>query len=341
MPLSGNLELQQLFELTLSTPAIEGTVLSREEILDKLLAHDRWKTEARFAHELALEELKLSRSSNDRRVNRASKTPHEISVSEEDSLFNQMTSYDACTDKQIGSIAKTKVWDGASDRAKDLADRWYSHLQENNILPLKDLKEGRIKTLLLLFMWASGCAHRAHKWPEAPDSSFIPAIKKELKERLSKFSQSSIVAAYESLKVFWKEINDYENYPFNSTFISEILDEAYAYLSNKQEEEKSTDIKFSPFFQGFEEVFPEVPLKTLEKYYFSTRGNLIATGISALRRVFTTNRPEELKEKYSESDWPRKWHLHIETYEPIWKEKIKEIIEQTKQEQELWNERKE
>lgn len=332
--------------------------MSREEILDKLLAHDKWKTEARFAHEMALEELKLSkglsspppssfprkyahRSSFHKPQLKNTETSEVLEVSDEDRLLNEATSYGACSDKHLGLISKTKVWMGADEKSRKVANKWYSYLQENNVVPLKDLKEGRIKTLLLTFLWASGCAHRAHRWPNAPDSSYIPTLKRELKEKFSKFSNSSIVSAYESLKVFWKEINDFENYPFNSTFISDILDEAYAYVSSKQEEEKSTDIKCSPFFQGFEKAFPEVPLKTLEKYYFSTRGNLIATGVSALRRVFTTNCPEELKEKYSESDWPRKWHLHIETYEPIWKEKIKEVIQQTQQEQELWNEKKE
>lgn len=323
-----NLELQQL--LSIATE-LKGES-AYEVILNKLLEHDRWKTEATFAHELKLEEMRQSCSS----ARRPSQGRVDLEFSEEDRKFNTISSYGACTDKQLGLISKTKVWEGANDRASRLFEEWYSHIQDNNIIPLKDLKEGRIKTLLLAFLWASGCAHRIHKWPEAQDIHFTKALKKELIEKFSKFSKHSIVAAYESLKVFWKEINDYELCPFNVTLIGDILDESYQYVSEKTTEENKYDIKNSPLFSEFEKTFSHVPLEVLEKYYTKNRKNFVAAGVGALRKVFTAHLPEELEHRYSTTEWPKKWHLHIASFEEKWQQQLYDIMNSTREEQEKW-----
>lgn len=307
-------------------------------MFQRLLEHDRWCLEAKFAHEIRLEELRLSHRRGSNQVNKQESASESNSfISEEDIKFNELSSYGYCTIKHIGLIAKTKVWEGANERASKLFEQWYGHIQDNNIIPLKDLKEGRIKTLLLAFLWGSGCAHRAAKWPEANDINLVDNIKKELRERFSKFSKHSIVAAYESLKVYWKEFNDYEQCPFNSTFIAEILDDAYQYVSQKSSEESKTDIKNSPLFSEFERQFPHVQLTTLEKYYVKNRYNFVAAGVGALRRAFTTTCPTELEHKFSSSEWPKKWHQYIASYEPKWQKQLTQIQQQTKEDQEKWN----
>lgn len=324
----GNLEIQHL----LSIASELKNESAYEVILDRLIEHDRWKTEATFAHELKIEELRLSASSS----RRSSPVKSDSEFSEEDRKFNELSSYGACTDKHLGMISKTRVWEGANERATKLFENWYFHVNESNVLPLKDLKEGRIKTLLIVFLWVSGCSHRVAKWPEASDINYIPSLKKEAGEKLSKFSKHSIVAAYESLKVFWKEINDYEQCPFNITLIGEILDEAYTYVSGKIVEESKYDIKNSPLFSEFEKTFPYVSLEILEKYYTKNRKNFVAAGVGALRKVFTTTLPEELEHRYSSTEWPKKWHLHIATFEEKWQQQLYDIMNSTREDQEKW-----
>ncbi len=230
------------------------------------------------------------------------------------------------------------MWEGANDRSLKLFEQWYAHLQDNNVVPVKDLKEGRIKTLLLAFLWASGCAHRVARWPDASDSHLVETLRKDLKERFSKFSKHSIVAAYESLKVFWKEINDYELCTFNSSLISDILDESYLYVSQKAEEESKVDVKNSPLFSEFEKNFPHVPVDMLERYYLKNRFNFVAAGVGALRKVFTTSCPPELEHKFSVNEWPKKWHIYLSSYEPKWQKQLTIIQQETREAQERWKE---
>lgn len=327
------MELKELIDITTAFKTEQGeSLISFESILNKLIEYDRWKTEATFAHQIRLEEMRLNSSAARRNV----QIRPDSEFSEEDQKFNVLSSYGACNEKHLGLIAKTKIWEGANDRSSGLFERWYSHIQDNNILPLKDLKEGRIKTLLLCFLWASGCAHRISKWPDAQDIHYVSALKKELEDKFSKFSKYSIVAAYESLKVFWKEINDYEQCPFNVTIIGGILDEAYQYVAEKTDEESKLDIKNSPLFSEFEKNFPHVPLDVLERYYTKNRKNFVAAGVGALRKVFTTVLPEELEHRYTTTEWPKKWHLHISTFEEKWQQQLYDIVNQTRQEQEKW-----
>ena len=310
-----------------------------EEQFRLLLEHDRWKTEATFSHEIKIEELRIaSRRGGGGGGGYKATEGGAVGPSIEDRKFNELTSYGACGDKHIGLVSKTKVWEGANERSSKLFEQWYSHLQEKDVVPLKDLKEGRIKTLLLAFLWASGCAHRIAKWPDAPDSHLVETLRKDLRERFSKFSKHSITAAYESLKIFWKEINDYESYPFNSSLISDILDESYQYISHKAEEESKVDVKNSPLFSEFEKNFPYVSLEMLEKYYLKNRFNFVAAGVGALRKAFTTSRPQELEHKFSENEWPKKWHIYLSSYEPKWQAQLEKIQQETREAQKKWKE---
>jgi hypothetical protein len=308
-------------------------------MLQKLLEHDRWRLEAQFAHEINLEEIRIASRRGGNSASQAVRSIEQsLEASEEDKKFNELSSYGACKDKHIGLLSKTKVWEGANACSAKLFEQWYGHIQDNNIIPLKDLKEGRIKTLLLAFLWASGCSHRISKWPKASDSHLVESLKKDLAERFLKFSKHSIVAAYESLKVFWREINDYEQCPFNSTLIADILDEAYTYVNQKATEESKVDIKNSPLFSGFEKSFPYVSLETLERYYVKNRYNFVSAGVGALRKVFTTRCPPELEHKFSAAEWPKKWHQYIVSYEPKWQKQLTQIQQETREAQEKWKE---
>lgn len=332
----GNLELKQLLEFATSLGETPGP-LSNIEVLKLILEHDRWKTEAELENRLEIERIRAEVSANPPRVGRPKQSHRpQLEFPEEELEFNLKSSFGACTEKQIGLVAKTKVWDGAAEKSAQLVDEWSKHFRSNNKIAAKDLRDGRYKTLLCTFMWGAGCAERALHWPEAQDIDYVEGIKKELKERFSKFSKSTIVAAYESLKVFWNEINDYEMCPFNSTFLAEILDEAYSYVREKEVKEQKSDVKCSPYFKAFSNDFPEVSLDLLEKYYIKNRENFVAGGIGCLRRHFTENLPPELADRYSATEWPKKWHLHITTYEPQWTKALNQIKTEHSQAQTQW-----
>lgn len=304
--------------------------LSNEQF-ERLLEHDKWKLEKQHEHEIKLEEIRTSKRNSGNKIN----TPSPPNL-EEDRKFNEITSYGFATDRHLGVIAKTKIYEGAVDRATSIYPRWLEHIQDNNIIILKDIKDGRIKTLLQHFLWANGCAHRITKWPDAKDSHLIDTLKKDLNSKFSKFSKQTIIAAYESLKVFWKEINDYEQVPFNVSIIGHILDEAYEYTNSKVKVDYKNDIKNSPFFREFEKIHPQVPLSTLEKYYIKSRQNFKTAGISSLRRVFTEAPPPDLEDKYSAKEWMRVWHQHISAYQPRWQKQLDELISTYRSEQEKW-----
>lgn len=336
-----NLELKQLLEFTISLGETPGP-LSNIEVLKLILEHDRWKTEATFAHELELEQIRsqnqitsLSQPTT-RQRRHSTPTPSPDGPSEEDIEFNSRTTFGAGDEKHIGLVAKTKVWEGANSKSATLVDKWAKHFRANNKIPAKDLRDGRYRTLLRTFLWATGCAERLHRWPEAPDKGFVTQLKKEIKEGFSKFSSMTIVSAYESLKVFWDEFNDGEVCAFNSTLIADILDEAYSYVKNKEVKEIKSDVKNSPYFLEFAKEFPEVSLDTLERYYIRNRENFVAGGIGCLRRHFTENLPPELADRYSATEWPKKWHLHITTYEPQWTKALNQIKTEHSQAQTQW-----
>lgn len=308
--------------------------LLAKEILESLLEHDRWKTLAKFEHEIELEKIRSNKTQNYKP--RYNSEVRQENISEEELKYNVLTSYGACSEKHIGLIAKTKVWEGANKKSSEILERWIEYISNNHKVSEKDLKELRIKSLLLLFLWGSGCSYRMHIWPDAKDKEFVLSIKDELKTKFSKFSKTSIVSAYEGLKEFWKEINDNEEYPFNSSLFADILDEAYEYVNKKQQIEASSDVKNSPLFISFEEEFPHVPLEVLEKYYMKQRKNFIPAGVAAVRKVFTTQMPEEFEEEYSSSEWPKKWHQYVSLYEPRWRDKLNNILVNNLEEHKKW-----
>jgi len=307
-----------------------------EEMFARLLEHDRWKLETKLAHELELEELKIAARKGNKTQIFATTSESDTEKLEEERKFNLITTYGLGNDRHIGLVAKTKVFYGATEKANLVYAKWLEHIQDNNIVVLKDIKDGRVKTLLQHFLWVNGCAHRIARWPDAKDSSVIEGLKKELSSKFSKFSKRTVVAAYESLKVFWKEINDYEQTTFNVSIIGHVLDEAYQYTNAEIKVDYKNDIKNSPLFSEFEKIHPEVPLVLLEKYYIKTRQNFVSAGVGALRKIFTELPPIELEEKFSKKEWMRVWHQHISAYEPRWQEELRQLLLSYKMEQEQW-----
>ena len=303
-----------------------------KELFLKLLEHDRWRTETLCAHELELERLRLNKPGQKRKT-----APDQIQDLEnsEDVEFNLASSYGACDSNHIGLLAKTKTFKGADEKATEIYSEWYNYIQERNVLPLKDLKEGRIRNLLLVFLWSSSCAQRAARWPEAKDITYIDSLKEEFKARLCKFSKHSIVAAYESLKTFWPEVGGGTN--FDSSLIADYLDEAYDFVTSKEAAKKATDLKQSPLFLAFNEAYPEVSLELLEKNYINSRKKFIEAGVKSLSKVFTTVCPPELKEEVDEGSWPRKWHLYIEPYRQKWQSEVKVLYNLITSQQAKWS----
>ena len=305
-----------------------------KELFYSLLEHDKWKTQTTLAHQLEIEKIKSdSLHPRGKRVSRAAEGVTQEDTNSEEHQFNLDSSYNACSPRHIGLIAKTKVWVGADAAAAKVSERWYSKIQEENIAPLKDLREGRIKTLLVAFLWASGCANRMSKWPDAPDSNGLEALNHDLTNRFSKFSKTGIVAAYESLKSFWEEVEEAGGLNFNSTLISAILDEAYDYVAKASQEEKQSDAENDPLFAAFCSSFPQVTPALFKRYYVRNRGHFVKAGVAALRKAFTLSPPADLAGEVDEQSWPKQWHMYIVPYERRWPEEVKALYKSVSLEQ--------
>lgn len=292
--------------------------LSFDEInllLEKVLEYKRWKVEKTLENNLRVAEL----SSGGRRAPRqyvesgalGDESEGEAEGSD-DSEFNDLTSYGFCRDQHIGKIAKTKIWEASNMKATDLFMRWKDYIASKQEVSLKDLNDKRLRTLLLNFLWAHGCAHRIAKWPNAPDLDGVKGLKADLVARLNKYPRQVIVSGYSALKEFWLEINDYNSIPYNSSLIAEVLDQAEEEICTSKSIEEAKDIKTSPYFTEFAILFPAGPdLELLEKMYEKNRGDFVKAGVAALRRHHTTVVPEKFQDRFDEEKWKRQWHIFL------------------------------
>lgn len=312
-------------------------------LVDKILEFEKWRVERELENNLRVAEIT---SITKRQYIRASDQTSEDGgegesasggFTEEDVTINDLSSYGFCRDQHLGKISKTKIWEAANMKATDLLPRWKAHIEEKNCLPLKELNERRLRTLLLNFLWAHGCAQRILQWPNAPDMDGVKGLKADLTARLNKYPRIAIVTGYESLKVFWNEINDYNIVPFNSTLIAEILDNAEEEVRASKAVLITKDIKQSPLFIEFQKQFPNGPdLEYLEKYFIKSRGDFVKAGVMALRRHYSSRVPEEVTEKYDLDKWMKQWHIFLPPFLEEWTKRLRNIKFSNITEQKQW-----
>lgn len=303
----------------------------KEELLDKILAHDRWKTEQQISHERWVHEFNAQIKNGQK--------PRVItsqSMSEDDVLINDITGYGELGEQHIGKLAKTPVYYAAENKALDVFYDWKRAIEDIDDLPKKDIADSRIKKLLTTFLWANSLAQRSAFWPDCKDIHYSDAAKRDIKQKLQSYSNVTIVKGYEAFKKFWREINNGADIEFNSSFIADILDNAYQETIKKVKEEKKLDIKQSPLFKEIEGRFKHISADALEKQMVLKRGDFISAILAIELSIFSKNVPNEYKDLYDAESWSKNYFKYVRKYDEKWRKTYKEFYKSISKEQESW-----
>jgi hypothetical protein len=303
-----------------------------EAVLDKILAHDRWKLEQQLAHEKWVVEFNAQVKTS----NIKPRIITSLNLSEDDVLINELTGYGELDETHIGKLSKTPVWQASENKATDIFYEWKKTIEDIDDLPKKDIADSRIKKLLTTFLWSNSLAQRFAFWPEGKDMHYADAAKREIRQKLQSYSNSTIVRGYEAFKKFWSEINDGDNVEFNSTFIAPILDNAYEETLKKNREEKEADVLNSPLFAKVREECPHIPIDQLKKQLVAKRGDFISAILAIELKLFAQNVPDEYKDLYNKETWEKNYFKYVRKYDETWRKNYKSLYQSISKEQELW-----
>lgn len=302
-----------------------------EDALDKVLAHDRWKTEQQIAHERWVAEFNAHI--------KGSAKPKIItseSLSEDDVLVNELTGYGELDTTHIGKLSKTPVWQASENKAMDVFYEWKKSIEDIDDLPKKDISDARIKKLLTTFLWSNSLAQRYTFWPEGKDMHYIDAAKREIKQKLQSYANVTIVRGYDAFKKFWREINEDTDVEFNSSFIGSVLDNAYEETLKKKEEEKKADIYKSPLFIKMGEMFPHIDLKNLKKQMIAKRGDFMSAILAIELKSFSQEVPDEYKDLYTQETWGKNYFKYVRKYEETWRNNYRNFYQTIRKDHEQW-----
>jgi hypothetical protein len=292
------------------------------ESLERILEHDRWKTELILDHELKIEELRSS----------LLKGGDTYVYTEEDKEFNSLTSGAECGDAQMFKLSKTKVKNGITSFCNALHSEFYSLLSSDSnwsSLSNDDKNKLKVKNLFTSIVYFVCCAERIRRWPHAKDKSSFSQVQKELESRCLTFESISLELIYENLVKFWPSMFGL-NLEFNDKEIRPIIDDSVS----KTTPLLPKDIKTSPLFKEAQAKFSRLDLNTLQKYCSILP--FVEAGVKTLTLDFIQNRPAELDYTSEYAEWSDIYINHLHNYKENWKNELKEIERKTKQDQNQW-----
>ena len=302
-----------------------------ESALDKILAHDKWKHEQTLAHEKWIAELNIAA--------KAGSKPSVITqenLSEDDILINEITGYGELDHSHIGKLSKTPIWQAAEVKALDIFFDWKKAIIDIDDLPKKDLSDPRIKKLLTTFLWANSLAQRKAYWPDGKDMHYATAAQREIKQKLQTYANSTIVRGYDAFKKFWERVNEGSKVEFNSTFLAEILDNAYQETLKREKREEKADLLKSPLFKEVSTQFPDVDLKKLKEQMVSKRGDFMSAILAIELKNFSLRVPEEYQDMYSIEDWKDIYFKYVRKYEEGWRKTYSDFYRTIRKDFEQW-----
>lgn len=298
------------------------------ESVDRILEHDRWKTEAILENNLQIEELRC------KSLNAGERTSDSHSYTQEDMEFNSISSYSECNQLQVGKISKTKIKKASlrviTEEGDKIISHMYSHEGYKDVTDA-DKKPGSIKTILSSLTYYSLCVARLKRWPDAKDKSSIPFIKQEVMNECKGFSKIIMEIACESLgDNWWLYFSGVE-------FCKEEVRDLIKELTHTVEEvKKISDVLMSPLFTETAQRFPDMNLATLKAYYEMLSGKFIEAGVRTLTLDFIANRPAELDYTDEFAEWSNIYIDHLHGYKEKWKNQLKEIETDTWDKQLKW-----
>lgn len=296
------------------------------ESLDKILEHDRWKTELILDHELRIEELRnnlLKGGGSEAYV-----------LSEEDRAFNSLTSGSECGDSQMFRLSKTKVKNGITTLCTYHYTEFYLSVVSDErweSLADPDKNKLKIKGLFTAIVYFICCAERVRRWPLSRDKSSLSQVQKELESKCITFNSKSLELIYDKVILFWPVLFNGE-LEFNDLEIKPIISDSIL----KTKEPTPKDVKTSPLFVAASAALPTLDLAVLEKYHSMLP--FVEAGIKTLTLDFIKNRPPELDYTDEYAEWPNIYINHLHSYKENWKNMLKEILRLTEEDQRLWDE---
>lgn len=302
-----------------------------EALLDKILAHDRWKLEQKLAHDKWVVEFNLQNKGSQK-----SKIVTLENLSEDDVLVNELTGYGELDETHIGKLSKTPLWQASENKAVDIFYEWKKAIHDIDELPKKDISDSRIKKLLTTFLWSNSLAQRKAFWPDGKDMSYADAAKRDIKQKMQSYSNLTIVRGYDAFKKFWGKVNEGIEVEFNSSFIAEVLDNAYEESIKKEKEKKKTDLFESPLFRAIAEKFPLVDLKELKKQMIAKRGDFMSAIIAMELKNFTLTVPEEYKDVYTPETWEQNYYKYVRKNDETWRKTYSEFYLTIRKDFEKW-----
>lgn len=302
------------------------------EVLDRVLDHDRWKTEAILDHELRIEELRQQYLHGG-----CSSEPY--TYCQDDLAFNLVSSYSECNDSQIFKVAKTKVKVGITrlcdDKFFDINRALVQNPRYKNV-PSKDKGVANIKSLAVSIVYLACCSERLKKWPVAKDKSAVLQVQKDLELRVSRTDSLTFLVTCEAVREAWPVL--FENkLDLNDSDLGPMLDSAILEVESRENLAKKSDIKVSPLFKMTSERLPDMDISRLEQYYYAMGGKYIEAGVKTLAIHFTQNRPPELDSTDKYAEWSDVYITYLHDYKEKWKNQLKEIEVDSWDDQLQWN----
>ena len=302
-----------------------------EALLDKILAHDKWK----FEQQLANDKWVVEFNANAKGLGKPKIITAE-SLSEDDVLINDLTGYGELDETHIGKLSKTPVWQAAENKAVDIFYDWKKAILDIDDLPKKDISDPRIKKLLTTFLWSNSLAQRYAFWPDGKDMHYIDAAKRDIKQKMGSYANITIVRGYDSFKKFWADVNDGSPVEFNSTFIAGILDNAYQDTIKKEKEKKKSDLLTSPLFERVSQEFPLIDLRVLKEQMIAKRGDFMSAILAIELKKFSKTVPDEYKELYTQEVWETSYFKYVRKYEESWRNTYSTFYLTIRKEFEKW-----
>lgn len=290
------------------------------DVLDKILDHDRWRTETVLDHEFRIEELR-------QQYLHGSCSSDTYTFCQDDLNFNLVSSYSECNDSQVFKVAKTKVKVGiirlCEDKCKEIDLALVRNVRYKNV-PSKDKSGNVIKSLVVSIVYLACCSERLKKWPVAKDKSGVLQVQKDLELRVSRIDSLTFLVTYEAVKEAWSDLFE-GKLEFNDSDLKPMLDSAMLEIKSREEINKRSDIKTSPKFVLASERIPDIDLNRLEQYYYALGGKFIEAGVKTLALNFAQNRPPELDSTDKYAKWSDVYINYLQEYKEKWKNQLKEV----------------
>jgi hypothetical protein len=298
------------------------------ESIDKILEHDRWKTETVLEHNLQIEELR------NKVLSSTSEKTTRSAISKDDIEFNTISSFTECNQSQVYRIARTKIKLASSKASLEMEDDVVSHTYSDSRykdIPDENKKPVKIKSILTSIIYFALCLARFKRWPDAKDKSSMPLIREE-------FEKDCMGSDKATLEVVCDAINDKWMFYFSGVEFErdEVLNTIRKSVLSIEEIKKASDIKLSPLFTEAALKLPQLNLNTLENYYKMLSGKFIDAGIRTLTIDFISNRPQELDYTDQFAEWSNIYIDHLHSYKETWKNQLKEIETDTWDRQLQW-----